>query len=83
MPRLCKPSCMSAGETPACPRARINAKDEAEFERWRKLADEKQRRKDASKRESVAPRVILTWGFFRAKPVRVSRRVSGYAIILL
>jgi hypothetical protein len=32
--------------------ARIKAKDEAEFERWRKLA-EKHRRKDSSKRESV------------------------------
>jgi hypothetical protein len=44
---------MSAGETPARPRARIEVKDEAEFERWRKLvvklADEKQRREDASK----------------------------------
>jgi hypothetical protein len=48
---------MSAGETPARPRARIKAKDEAEFERWRKLvaklADEKRRREDAIKRESV------------------------------
>jgi hypothetical protein len=26
---------MSGGETPARPRARIKAKDEAEFERWR------------------------------------------------
>jgi hypothetical protein len=37
---------MSAGETPA--RARIKVKDEAEFERWRKLAEKRRR-----KRESV------------------------------
>jgi hypothetical protein len=49
---------MNAARIPRTPaRARIKAKDEAEFERWRKLAlrvaDEKQRRKDASKHESV------------------------------
>jgi hypothetical protein len=31
----------------------------------------------------IAPRGALTGGFFRAKPVRVMRRVSGYAIIHL
>jgi hypothetical protein len=41
---------MSGGETPA--RARIKVKDEAELERWRKLAlrlAEKRRREDATK----------------------------------
>jgi hypothetical protein len=47
---------MSAGDTPARPRARINAKDEAEFERWRKLVElveDKKRRGDVGGRESL------------------------------